>query len=281
MKLTYLGLSSYNSVVFFEYASNDYSVHYVSANFVNETANDPGVRRMQESVPGRARLDPDACLDALSVEYVDSYRDMIVVLDYVNATQFIVRNYNIGGQMEANSISWICESDSSGVSCEVTPPPSAAEYWRVRIDNPFDDPTASGRFARVSYCLAEETEAQCTVVVARHLLAVVVLCNTVKVVCLACITLRGRRGFAPLITVGDAVTSFLIVEDATTSGEGALFSNKVQEWSRRRSDSSYWMLPPNRAWSSKWHFWFRGASPWNWAICILLYVVLTLLPSTF
>lgn len=281
MKLTGVGASRYNSVVFSEYASNDYVAYIISPNILYQTAGSYGVQWLLDSVPGRKMLDPAACLEAYNVGFVDSYRDVIVVLDNVNASRHVFWGIQVNGESEGDGISWI-EGDgiswicSSKENCITTMDPSAAEDWRARADDPILNLTASNSpesLARVSYCLAEETEAQCTVVVATTLLAVVILCNSVKTICLSCIILRGRRGFAPLITVGDAVASFLAIEDVTTLGEGGLFSKEVEEWAKKRSDATYGLFTshrPNRAWSSKRHFWFRGASPRNWVICIFL-----------
>lgn len=236
---------------------------------------------MQDSLAGRTRLDAAECLNAFNVDFVSAYSDVFVVLDYTNSSQLVAWNFDVNGKVEGDSCNWICSDYDFCGKGECVP--SAAEDWRVNIDDPIRPPNP-GRIVGVSYCLAEEMDSQCTVVVGTYLLAVVILCNAVKVACLAYLALRGRRGFTPLITVGDAVASFLAVEDATTVGEGALSSAGVKGWARRRKGASHGASTshrPNLSWRSERHFWFRSASPWRWTICFILCVDTSFSPFAF
>lgn len=133
----------------------------------------------------------------------------------------------------------------------------------------------------VLYCLAEPIEAQCTVVVGTTLLALVMIGNVVKVICLGYLATLGRRGFKPLITVGDAVASFLADDDPTTIGEGAFPVDLAKNWTLRnrksepRAGKRVETPPkPHQPWSSKRRSWANGSGLLQWIACDLWCVAL-------
>lgn len=69
---------------------------------------------------------------------------------------------------------------------------------------------------QVLYCRAQKTPEQCTLNFSVHLAYLVVSFNIVKVVCMFRILWRHRE--PTLVTVGDAIKSFLNRQDITTSG---------------------------------------------------------------
>ena len=71
-------------------------------------------------------------------------------------------------------------------------------------------------FYNVSFCWSQRTEEHCKLRFSLIIMIVVVICNFVKLVCLTYIA--WRQDPAPLITIGDAITSFLEHEDVTTQG---------------------------------------------------------------
>ncbi|KAL6714604.1 hypothetical protein ACLMJK_008029 [Lecanora helva] len=71
----------------------------------------------------------------------------------------------------------------------------------------------------VEYCLAESIEPHCIVTFNVFLLLIAVICNAVKAAAL--LTLLFLPGFKPLITVGDAIASFLTYPDQITAKDGA------------------------------------------------------------
>jgi hypothetical protein len=65
-----------------------------------------------------------------------------------------------------------------------------------------------------------------------------------------------------LVTVGDAVASFLYDPDPTT--KGICLSTKLDIQGNR------WKLQVAKQWQPKKHFWFRAASVKRWLICNIL-----------
>lgn len=79
----------------------------------------------------------------------------------------------------------------------------------------------------IDHCIALPGEEQCTVVVNRMLIAIIVACNIGKLVCL--ISLLRLERFSPLTTVGDAVADFLRDEDVTTRGQGPISFRDIRQ----------------------------------------------------
>jgi hypothetical protein len=65
-----------------------------------------------------------------------------------------------------------------------------------------------------------------------------------------------------LVTIGDAVASFLKDPDPTT--EGICLSTKMDIQKKK------WKLQTAKPWAPKKHFWFRAASVKRWLICNIL-----------
>lgn len=67
-----------------------------------------------------------------------------------------------------------------------------------------------------------------------------------------------------LVTIGDAVASFLYDPDPTTAGICLSSKSSIQ--------SNKWKLQPAKPWNPKRHFWFRAASIKRWLTCNILCV---------
>jgi hypothetical protein len=132
------------------------------------------------------------------------------------------------------------------------------------------------------YCLAEpagERSLQCTVSANAKVLLVVLVCNVVKLVCLAA-TMAAWK-FQPLAVIGDAISSFIGRPDSTTEGLGPLsWKTAVMFTSRKMSFQQ--KLQKLRAsphkWNGNFHIAWRG-KPYRWkhAASSILSVFLILL----
>ncbi|MCJ1379121.1 hypothetical protein MMC17_002221 [Xylographa soralifera] len=120
----------------------------------------------------------------------------------------------------------------------------------------------------IDHCLAESATGHCRIEINRTVLAVVLICNAVKVLCLLSTLLI--VDFLPLITVGDAVASFLAIPDHTTSGDGTNSERDVayKQEDKMRSRPTifhypeiYRWQPPSKVWRPRQPVWSSGASP--------------------
>lgn len=109
--------------------------------------------------------------------------------------------------------------------CNVQSLISGATSWTLTLsDHNKDD--ATSRMANVRYCLAQSNH-MCSILVNTTLLWIVVACNAIKIICL-CSTLC-TRGFRPLVTIGDAVESFLVQPEAETEKLGPISVTDIRQ----------------------------------------------------
>ena len=122
-----------------------------------------------------------------------------------------------------SEVRWMCP-DVMSDSCE-TEDLLKEETWTVR----------GSMNLTVSYCLARQLEPSCELNVSLQLLLAVVICNAVKLVamCMAAFVLRKGR---VLLTIGDAIASFLEREDPSTKSLGVVRGYKlVKYWRKNES----------------------------------------------
>ena len=109
---------------------------------------------------------------------------------------------------------------------------------------------------------------------------IVIVCNMVKVVCF--IAAASTRGFHPLITLGDALASFLNRPDPHTQDLGPLSAADVRAAQeriqirqltsrRKKEDAENSKVRSSQAlalgpWTSQRRRWFSGASGLRWGL---------------
>jgi hypothetical protein len=88
------------------------------------------------------------------------------------------------------------------------------------------DYTSKSLTTRVEYCLAEQITPSCMVELVPSILITIIVCNAIKIGCFVLI-LR-LRNFQPLVTIRDAIASFLDNDDSHTSTEGSMPRRELQ-----------------------------------------------------
>lgn len=131
---------------------------------------------------------------------------------------------------------------------------------------------------QVLYCHAQRTPEHCTLNFSTHLAYVVVSFNLVKVVCMFFILWRHRK--PALVTVGDAIKSFLNRPDITTSGlclhsAASLYG----KWQGNASEATLqWRaVKQEQAESSRFRkhvtrtrYWYHSVTVMRWLGCLVL-----------
>ncbi|KAL2139796.1 hypothetical protein VTI28DRAFT_4681 [Corynascus sepedonium] len=121
----------------------------------------------------------------------------------------------------------------------------------------------------IQYCLAQRAPfSTCEVSVNAPLLGSVALVNSIALVVTVSVLFKRPSSFQPLVTLGDAISSFLQDPDPTT--QGACLLSKTDVWHGR------WPLTAAKCWSPKNnHYWLRSVSfpLWIttstlWAVCV-------------
>lgn len=136
-----------------------------------------------------------------------------------------------------------------------------------------------GKGYAVSHCLAEQVEGMCSLHFSLDLAVIVMTFNLIKIFCMTYVAFWIRD--SPLITVGDAVDSFLRVPDATSKGSCLLGREEVvAAWDgyengyERKLDLHHQPV----TYRPKRHKWSSAASGSRWCITLSLHVPL---PLTF
>lgn len=170
-----------------------------------------------------------------------------------------------------NSYAWLC---ISSMEPELNGTNSTSDYFEDCLHS-VGSLNASDTFevglgnVSVDYCLVTpprklESELQCSLMI----IQVVIFCNTAKFIC--CL-LAARRMAArqPMVTIGDAVASFLEKPDPTTARQCLCDKNSAAVESSLSAESR----PP--IWNKRVirYRWYQAPEPWRWYATITLYVI--------
>ncbi|KIW27128.1 uncharacterized protein PV07_06897 [Cladophialophora immunda] len=235
-----LGLSSiplhlmYNSAFYKSLETNDYNLYFVTQDFVDgkpfvpfpvtELYLRPDQQDVQSSLVTHPdtweRLDNDACIHAYATNFLTSRRNLVLVSNnstkQANETVLKVTQYVNG---DVNAFDWICTTDDNmkykvdiplGFNGGIRP----CETWVSKIEaiasewQPYN--------FDVEYCLSERVTERCSYNGNIPIVAIVLACNAVKIAGMLFVAFRLEDN--PLITVGDAVESFLNENDKSTEG---------------------------------------------------------------
>ncbi|KIX98119.1 uncharacterized protein Z520_06199 [Fonsecaea multimorphosa CBS 102226] len=233
-----LGLSSiplhlmYNSAFYKSLETNDYNLYFVTQDFVDGKpfvpwdgySDLPDQNDIQSSLltdPDTwERLDNDACIRAYATEFLTSRRNLVLLSNNstkkANESVLEVADYGSG---DVDAFDWICNSDTN-IASKVDVPygpdgnTRPCETWVSKVEaiatrwQPYN--------FDVEYCLSERVSERCSYNGNIPIIATVLVCNAIKIVGMLFVAFRLEDN--PLITVGDAVESFLNENDKSTEG---------------------------------------------------------------
>lgn len=286
-ELTILDSNSYNSVISTTLSTTDYMAVVTTEDFMNGAAwnhsitpteysqlsqqvspthietqyplgvpNYNMISKLQHNATGDLqRLDIPTCIRSYNHEFVSDWRNVLLVSNATNMTNYqnaqdqdavVALVINNTGIERPN---WFCawELDSGDCSAENI---IKMNTWYISAIS-----ESKVEHAFVKYCLAESIEAHCKVTFNVYMLLISVICNAAKLAVFLLILLL--PGFKPLITVGDAIASFLTFPDPVTSRIGAPTVAEDGSWT-----------PPvlSTPWNPKRCHWFCGASLRQWCV---------------
>ncbi|OQE44821.1 hypothetical protein PENCOP_c002G08560 [Penicillium coprophilum] len=222
------------------------------------------------------RLDPQECVDNYAQTFQTTYGDVLLVTEQVRTnisyvyltTQGVLvpRLYLALTPPQADPYKWLCPSDWSG-DCEAYLPTIQAQIkedkWTVAST------ISSGGGWKVDYCLAEKARQFCKLQYSFPLTMVVIAFNLVKSAILYYMWFGMKE--APILTIGDAITSFLRRPDPYTKGGCLLLNREAQSMSRFSSASSRkYPLHEPRRYDRKRRRWGSAVSIRRWVFSIFL-----------
>ncbi|KAF2682084.1 hypothetical protein K458DRAFT_71831 [Lentithecium fluviatile CBS 122367] len=208
------------------------------------------------------RLDAEHCIMAYS-EIPQTERSHVLLVSPTsssnsseyNVTVNLVEQFDSGSN--ADPFDWICRDVDTLTSCS-----DMVDMMRRNASNwqPF------GR--RVSYCLSYMQPGGCAVNFSVHIAVTIIVFNLAKLMLLLVVIFGMQH--RPLLTTGDAITSFLARPDQFTQDCCLLDQNDV------RSAHSRWPVVMARRWTTRRYFRGKAAGAWRWGVCLAMQVILWL-----
>jgi hypothetical protein len=162
------------------------------------------------------RLDVSSCIRAYSATFQTTRGSLILVTQNPSFSR-VSNSFENNQDCSRDPVGWICNTqhcdEGYGVPCSVSQ--VDVSNW-----NPFG--------SKVDYCLSEVLVQRCKVQLTPNLAYVVCTFNLFKTAILIYTFFFVLEN--PLMTMGDAVASFLEKKDYTTKGYCLMGKNEVREW---------------------------------------------------
>ena len=284
----------YNSIVFSTLSAQGYTVFAASAELPNSTAFNWTLLDAMQHLKNASRwqaLDNRDCIKTYRQDFVSANGDLLLVLHTTNMTGMVRSIMDVPG-LGYGEPDWMCDvydQTHYPAGCSVQSLLNEAANWtiffRVGHDsaNGLDLGSEGWMGGKVQYCLSEPVEEQCRVQISLVILGAVVACNAIKALWML-LTIRYQKS-QPLVTIGDAIESFLQDPDRSTYGMCLASKHNFGNIEKEKSPIS----PTDRLWHSwlkslhepawtaeptEWkacrQWWFSAASPKRWLTCNFL-----------
>lgn len=175
-------------------------------------------------------------------------------LNASNPTAPVIENVN-SHKLDTREVAyaWMCVWTSS---CNSNNLASNANTWTVIL-------WSNGELdLAVQYCLSEPMEEHCQMQFSVTIMSIVIICNLLKAVCMLLALIRQRS--QPLVTLGDAIQTFLQRADSAIAG--ICLADKSGFISRT------W-IPRPKAWNIRQRRWLSSAGMKRWLTYNILYVL--------
>ena len=282
---TLLALSSiplhlmYNSAVFATLSYQDFAVFFVAVNFltgadysimdhdsdlrpetkVNSAPSSMdfslALQLLRNTLGSLQRLENKECIEDYSPLIVSNRGNVLVVSSYQNSTHSLLgidASHTYGFLSDFMPSAWICKGQCN---CEVNEVKANANDWTYCNGAEWYE---SPQYP-IAYCLSTKTEDRCKLQFSVAIMVIVIACNFIKLVSISVVIWKPR--FHPLITLGDAIASFLNEPDSTTNG--ICLAGKPNSLKRKHRQD----LP--KQYNLKPYSWFDAASKRRWNFFII------------
>ena len=203
-------------------------------------------------------LTPSQCTDLYNMDFVSGRRNLFLISNISSNAMYkstFIDGYSVERQVVLPS-RWMCPKilhDRSKCNPSEVPPRVASGLpWLIK-KTPWQELEITG-------CKSEKVEEKCKVQFSLGIMIAVICCNLVKAAGMAMTVVRSQE--PTLVTLGDAIDSFLSIPDPTTVG--ICFADRrfiEREWMRgSRAGPSSWKRKGVRRW-------WTSASKTRWIIC--------------
>lgn len=278
----------YNSAVFSTLSTQQFNAYLVTAKFLDgapfnvtdsigifNTGTNKELNDAQDALQdiktndSYVKLQNKECVDTYSAPIISTNSDLFLVSDYQDANNSLIWS---GTEIDRGfgDYNVFC----SLLLCDLTANPrnlsvNISELWQQYGRNASFDgyPPTSGNLS-IDYCLSKRANENCKLQFSLTIMIVVIICNMVKTVCMAIIS--WKQDPEPLVTLGDAIASFLDRPDVTTDGHCIAGRTWFEDGRTWFEDSRYWGFSHLSRWGLKKLRWFRAASRRRWIVCNVL-----------
>ena len=217
-------------------------------------------------------LSPSECTKLYNTDYMPSHRNLFLITKHGSNAAHNNTLLDMINVMNAgiSPSSWMCAYylvdnartfQDYGFSCnpnKLTSNVARGLPWLVKL--------TTGEEVEIGGCKSERTAEICKVLVSLKIMYIVISCNLVKACCMVVAVVRSRE--PTLVTLGDAIESFLTVPDPTTIG--ICFADRRfidQEWRRARRTGP-------RQWKQKGvQRWWTSVSKTRWITCNFFFAI--------
>lgn len=220
-------------------------------------------------------MDNSRCIQAYAHDYMSDRSNVLLIASDKNSTSTPALfstaevNQNINQQQgcSPDMYFWICPNSGCVNPClshlhEVL---ADASHWKPQQNLIGDD-------FEVEFCLSQQTDEHCKLQFSLQIVIVIIIINTLKMILMLYVVFGLSE--TPLMTIGDAIASFLNEEDSTTKGCCLVskFDIKVDKlrWQYREGESNG---PPAKAWVPRKVHWARAVSRTRWWVCGVMLVL--------
>ena len=232
-------IARYNSAIFNTTSIYDYYAFIVSTNFTNEVDSDlhsyGDLLLTLRASAKNGSLSHKENRDCILLLGQDTISNVSAALLVTKAENFSSNAYYedsspfsstlppdmINTEPGMEPYAWICNDESY-----CNPQQKASEPIWTLTGYGWGETGYGLREYEIDYCLISYAPQRCALDLSVYLMITVIICNGVKLFCfICCLTLDD---YEPLVTVGDAVVSFMERPDPTTTGLGSVSSRDVR-----------------------------------------------------
>ncbi|KAL9611692.1 MAG: hypothetical protein Q9167_003687 [Letrouitia subvulpina] len=221
------------------------------------------------------RLEKKDCIQQYGTDFVSTRGDVLVVSSFLNdsfSVGWISSSIPTQPSQPESSYGWICSlypetfPNLADTCVDVNYVLQRADEWKINTSPyyPAESTSYSNYFEQygeiqVDHCLSQPVEEKCKLQFSLSIMIVVIICNFIKFVCMS--VMQHQHRLPPLVTLGDALTSFLDDPDPTTQDSCLASKDHFRKHKWGKDDIK---------WHPKRSYWFTAASPTRWLVCNLL-----------
>ena len=216
------------------------------------------------STPSYEDLTPSHCANLYNWDYIPNCRNLFLITNHTSNATFrntLLELFVIYGDDDTRA-PWLCPGPLGNQrGCDRSSISSTAANKR-----PWVLTLITGEVVEVRGCKSEISEERCKVQFSLGIMIAVICCNLVKACAMIMTIIRSQE--PTLVTLGDAIDSFLRIQDPTT--KEICFADRLfidREWRRG------WRTGP-RQWKQKGvQRWWTNVSKTRWIACNFFFAI--------